>query len=68
MPTLIALIPARAGSKRVPGKNIKRLAGHPLIAYTITAALDSGVFADVVVSTDSPEYANIARHYGAQVP
>ena len=65
---VIALIPARAGSKRVPAKNVRRLAGHPLIAYTIAAALDSGVFAEVVVSTDSESYASIARHYGAEVP
>jgi N-acylneuraminate cytidylyltransferase len=66
--SLVALIPARAGSKRVPGKNIRRLAGHPLIAYTIAAALESGVFDAVVVSTDSEDYAEIARHYGAEVP
>jgi len=64
----VALIPARAGSKRVPDKNIRLLAGHPLIAYSIAAARASGVFADVVVSTDSEEYAEIARHYGASVP
>jgi CMP-N,N'-diacetyllegionaminic acid synthase len=68
MATVVALIPARAGSKRVPGKNIRRLAGHPLMAYTISAALASGLFADVIVSTDSDEYAAIARHYGASVP
>ena len=68
MSSLVALIPARAGSKRVPGKNIRRLAGHPLIAYTIAAALESGVFGAVVVSTDSEDYAEIARHYGAEVP
>lgn len=68
MPTCIALIPARSGSKRVPDKNIRPLAGHPLIAYSIAAALDSGVFAAVVVSTDSERYAAIARHYGAEVP
>lgn len=68
MPSIIALIPARAGSKRVPGKNIRPLNGHPLLAYTISAALDSGIFADVLVSTDSEEYAAIARHYGASVP
>lgn len=67
-PLGIALIPARAGSKRVPGKNVRCLAGHPVIAYTIAAAIDSGVFADVVVSTDSEAYADIARHYGAEVP
>ena len=68
MSSLVALIPARAGSKRVPGKNIRRLAGHPLIAYTIAAALESGVFDAVVVSTDSDDYADIARYYGAEVP
>ncbi len=64
----VALIPARSGSKRVVGKNIRPLAGHPVIAYTIAAALDSGVFDDVIVSTDSGEYAAIARQYGANVP
>jgi N-acylneuraminate cytidylyltransferase len=67
-PRAIALIPARAGSKRVPGKNVRRLAGHPVIAYTIAAARESGVFDDVIVSTDAEEYAAIARHYGASVP
>lgn len=66
--SVVALIPARAGSKRVPGKNTRPLGGHPLIAYTIAAARDSGVFADVVVSTDAPETATIARRYGASVP
>ncbi len=65
---IVALIPARAGSKRVPDKNIRPLAGHPLIAYTIAAAIDSGIFSDVIVSTDSEHYAEIAKHYGAQVP
>ena len=67
-PSLVALIPARSGSLRVPDKNIKPLAGHPLLAYTIAAALNSGVFDAVVVSTDSERYAEIARHYGAEVP
>ncbi len=67
-PSIVGLIPARSGSKRVPGKNIRPLAGHPLIAYTVTAALQSGVFSSVLVSTDSEEYAQIARHYGAQAP
>jgi N-acylneuraminate cytidylyltransferase len=67
-PTIVGLIPARAGSKRVPDKNIRPLAGHPVMAYTIAAALDSGIFADVIVSTDSNQYAEIARHYGAEVP
>jgi N-acylneuraminate cytidylyltransferase len=52
----------------VPGKNIRPLAGHPLIAYSISAALQSQIFAAVVVSTDSERYAEIARHYGAEVP
>ena len=67
-PSCIALIPARSGSKRVADKNIRPLAGHPLIAYTIAAARQSGVFRDVVVSTDSERYAAIARHYGAETP
>jgi CMP-N,N'-diacetyllegionaminic acid synthase len=67
-PSIIGLVPARTGSKRVPGKNIRRLAGHPLMAYTLAAAAESGIFADIVVSTDSDEYAAIARHYGAEVP
>jgi CMP-N,N'-diacetyllegionaminic acid synthase len=67
-PTIIALIPARSGSKRVPGKNIRRLGEHPLLAYSIAAARVSGVFSRIVVSTDSPEYAEIAVHYGAEVP
>ncbi len=67
-PSIVALIPARAGSKRVPGKNIKRLAGHPMIAYAIASAIDSGVFDRVLVSTDSERFAEIARYYGADVP
>lgn len=67
-PTIVGLIPARAGSKRVPDKNIRPLAGHPVMAYSIAAALQSGVFADVIVSTDSDYYAEIARYYGAEVP
>ena len=66
--TIVALIPGRAGSKRVPDKNIRLLAGHPLIAYSICAALQSRVFSDVIVSTDSGHYAEIAAHYGAEVP
>ena len=67
-PSCIALVPARAGSKRVPGKNVRPLGGHPLLAYTIAAARASGVFADVLVSTDSSDTAAIAAHYGAAVP
>ncbi len=64
----VALIPARQGSKRVPGKNVRVLQGHPMLAYTIAPALESGVFDSVIVSTDSDEIAAIARHYGAEVP
>lgn len=65
---LIAVIPARGGSKRIPGKNIRPLVGKPLIAYTISAALESGLFERVIVSTDSPKIAEIARDYKAEVP
>ena len=68
MPSAVALIPARAGSERVPGKNARELAGHPLLAYSIAAAREAGVFEAVVVSTDSEEIAAIARAYGAEVP
>jgi N-acylneuraminate cytidylyltransferase len=68
LPTIVALIPARSGSKRVTDKNILPLAGHPLMAYSIASALASGIFAAVVVSTDSADYAAVARHYGAEVP
>ena len=64
----IAVIPARSGSKGLKDKNIKEMAGKPLMAYTIKAALDSGVFDEVMVSTDSEKYAEIARSYGASVP
>ena len=67
-PSIVGLVPARAGSKRVKNKNIKPLAGHPVMAYTIAAALESGIFGDVIVSTDSEQFAEIARHYGASVP
>lgn len=64
----VALIPARSGSKRVADKNVRRLGGHPLLAYTVAAAREAGVFACVIVSTDSEQYAEIGRHYGAEVP
>jgi N-acylneuraminate cytidylyltransferase len=67
-PTCVALIPARSGSKRVPGKNVRTLCGHPVIAYTIAAAVQSRAFSAVIVSTDDPDYAAIARRYGAEVP
>ena len=69
MPTgVVALVPARAGSRRVPGKNVRVLQGHPLLAYTVAAALDSGVFDAVVLSTDSETTADVGRRYGAEVP
>lgn len=64
----VAFIPARSGSKRVRNKNIKLLGGHPMLAYTIQAAVDSGIFDAVICATDSEQYADIARHYGAEVP
>jgi len=67
-PSIVALIPARAGSKRVPDKNIRSLAGHPLMAYSIAAAVESGVFAAVIVSTDSERYLDVVKHYGAESP
>lgn len=68
MSKFVALIPARAGSKRVKSKNILELGGHPIIAYTIAAAKSSGVFDSIIVSTDSAEIAQIASYYGAEVP
>lgn len=67
-PSVVALIPARAGSVRVPGKNVRELAGHPLLAYSIAAARESELFAAIVVSTDSEQIAAVARRYGADVP
>ena len=65
-PVLVGLVPARAGSQRIKGKNVRPMQGHPLIAYSIAGAQESGLFAKVVVSTDSEEYAAIAGHYGAE--
>lgn len=64
----IAIITARGGSKRIPRKNIKDFCGKPIIAYPIIAALDSGIFDEVMVSTEDPEIAGIAIKYGAAVP
>src|SRR5262249_45211817 len=64
----LAVIPARGGSKRIPSKNIRKLMGKPIIAYTIRAAVDSGIFDQVVVSTDSKEIAAVALEWGAAVP
>lgn len=64
----IAIITARGGSKRIPRKNIKDFLGKPIIAYSITSALESGLFEEVMVSTDDKEIAEIAKKYGAKVP
>lgn len=64
----IAIIPARGGSKRIPRKNIKVFHGKPMIAYSIEAALKSGCFDRIIVSTDDQEIADIALKYGAEVP
>ena len=64
----IAIITARGGSKRIPRKNIKNFMGKPMLAYAISAAIDSGVFVEVMVSTDDSEIADIAVKYGAEVP
>src|ERR671936_4635 len=68
MPSAIALIPARSGSERVPDKNIRPLAGHPLLAYAVATARQAGVFDRVVCSTDSGKIAEVAQRYGADVP
>lgn len=65
---VLALITARGGSKGLPGKNVRELGGHPLIAWSISAGLASELVDDLVVSTDSPEIASVAEKYGAQVP
>lgn len=64
----IAIIPARSGSKGLKDKNIKLLNGKPLLAYTVEAARESGLFDEIMVSTDSREYADIAKQWGANVP
>jgi len=64
----IAIIPARGGSKRIPRKNIKDFLGKPIIAYSIEAAIQSGLFDEVMVSTDDAEIAEVAKNYGAKVP
>lgn len=64
----ICIIPARGGSKRIPSKNIKLFLGKHIIAYSIEAALQSGLFEEVMVSTDDQEIATVARRYGATVP
>ncbi|HEY4650406.1 MAG TPA: pseudaminic acid cytidylyltransferase [Pontibacter sp.] len=64
----LAIIPARGGSKRIPRKNIKPFLGKPIIAYSIETALQSGLFDEVMVSTDDAEIAEVAEAYGANVP
>jgi len=64
----LCIIPARGGSKRIPRKNIKDFLGKPVIAYSIQAALGSGLFSEVMVSTDDAEIAGVALEYGAKVP
>ena len=64
----LAVIPARGGSKRIPGKNKKLFAGQPLIAYSIQAALHSQLFDKIIVSTDSEEIAQLAISLGAEAP
>lgn len=66
--SVLAIIPARGGSKRLPGKNIKLLGGLPLIGWTIKAALSSECFVDVLVSTDDPAIAEVSKQQGASVP
>ncbi len=64
----LCIIPARGGSKRIPRKNIKPFMGKPIIAYSIEAALKSGLFDEVMVSTDDVEFAEVAKQFGAEVP
>lgn len=64
----VAIIPARGGSKRIPGKNIRPFRGKPMIAWSIAAARESACFDQIVVSTDSAEIADVARKFGASVP
>ena len=64
----VAIITARGGSKRIPKKNVKDFCGKPIIAYSIEAALESGLFEEVMVSTDSEEIADVAKQYGAKIP
>jgi N-acylneuraminate cytidylyltransferase len=68
MERTIAIIPARGGSKRIPGKNIKHFLDTPIIAYSITAALESKIFSEIMVSTDDEEIAQISKKYKAKIP
>ena len=64
----LAIITARGGSKRIPRKNIKEFCSKPIIAYSIKAAIDSGVFDEVMISTEDEEIARISERYGAKIP
>ena len=64
----VAIIPARGGSKRIPRKNIREFFGKPMIAWSIEAAISSGCFDEVIVSTDDQEIAEVAKEWGAEVP
>ena len=64
----LCIIPARGGSKRIPRKNVKPFLGKPMLAYSIDAALQSGLFDEIMVSTDDEEIAEVAKQYGASVP
>ena len=66
--SVVAVIPARGGSKRIPHKNIKPFCGRPMISYSIEAAKKAGIFDRIIVSTDSKQIASIAKKYGAEVP
>jgi N-acylneuraminate cytidylyltransferase len=68
MKSCIAIIPARKGSKRIPGKNIRPFLGRPIIAYSIETAIKSNIFDEVMVSTDSEEIAEISKKFGATIP
>ena len=65
---ILAIIPARGGSKRIPRKNIKNFAGQPIIKYSIDAAMESGIFDEIMVSTDDQEIAEVGKSFGAKVP
>jgi CMP-N-acetylneuraminic acid synthetase len=68
VPSVLALIPARSGSERVRDKNVRPLAGHPLLAYAVASAKQAGIFDRVLCSTDSGKIAEVAQRYGADVP
>ena len=65
---VLAIVPARGGSKSIPRKNIRSFAGHPLIAYSIAAGLKAQIVTRVIISTDDEEIARVARRYGAETP